>query len=357
MKHIAVVAVFMLLSVSLTLAQTTRVEKKIATKATGYGVTYSLPKTVFIITSEMTKITRKAGQFYKYADLYLGIKDAIVEDQIIYELNKVKLTNKGIPDIDKTYIVEFKPGTVAPYVYLTEDGLLCSINTDYLPAVAAASDTPNATESGIMNVSGVYTEELLKAGIVARQAEVAAKQIFLLRERKLDILTGNAENMPSDGDAMRMVIKGLEDQEQMLTSLFVGRTTQETFTHDITLIPNGAINEKVLFRFSKRQGILDADDLGGEPVLINLRITEQAQELPPKEAEKKEKSMKGIIYNMPGKARIEIKTAQNTLYVGEHQVAQFGSQESLAPVMFEDKKTPVKVTFYPETGAIKQIDQ
>ena len=77
----------------------------------------------------------------------------------------------------------------------------------------------------------------------------------------------------------------------------------------------------------------------------------------PKEAEKKLKNMKGIIYNLPGKATIEIKMNNKTLYQGEHQVTQFGSQESLAPSMFEDKKAPVKVYFYPQTGAIKQIIQ
>ena len=67
--------------------------------------------------------------------------------------------------------------------------------------------------------------------------------------------------------------------------------------------------------------------------------------------------MKGIIYNIPGKASIEIKLNNKTLYKGEEQVTQFGSKESLAPSMLEDKKAPVKVYFYPETGAIKQIIQ
>ena len=48
---------------------------------------------------------------------------------------------------------------------------------------------------------------------------------------------------------------------------------------------------------------------------------------------------------------------RKTLYKGEAQITQFGTREGLAPVMFEDKKAPVKVYFYPETGAIKQIIQ
>ena len=356
MRNIFVAILFMLLIVNPALTQT-RVEKKVATKATGYGVTYYLPKTTFVITVEITKTVCKAGPYYKYADLLLGIKDAVMEDNVSYTLGKVTLTNKGVPDLENTYIVEFKAGTVAPYVYLTSDGLLCAINTEYTPVKPIPVPDPVITQSFDMNVTTVYTEEFLKAGTVARQAEVAAQQIYHIRERKMDILTGDAENLPPDGEAMKLVIQGLENQEQKLTSLFAGGCSKETSYHEITLTPESDVKEAVLFRFSGKMGLLPSDDLGGEPVYFSLQVTERAPQLAPKEAEKKEKSMKGIIYNLPGKARVEIKTAKNTLYAGEVQVVQFGTQESLAPVMFEDKKTPVKVTFYPETGAIRQISQ
>jgi hypothetical protein len=346
----------MLLSVNAALTQT-RVEKKVASKATGFGVTYSLPKTTFVITVEITKTACKAGPYYKYADLLLGIKNAVMEDNVSYELGKVTMVNKGVPDTENTYVVEFKSGTVAPYVYLTTDGLLCAINTEYVPTDSKPNTDPVVLQSFDLNATTVYTEEFLKAGTVARQAEVAAQQIYHIRERKMDILTGDAENLPPDGEAMRLVIQGLEDQEQKLTSLFAGGCSKETSYHVITLVPEENIREQVLFRFSNRLGLLDADDLGGEPVYFTLQVTERAQLLDPKEAEKKAKAMKGIIYNLPGKARVEIKTMQNPLFTGEMQVVQFGTQESLAPVMFEDKKSPVKVTFYPETGAIRQITQ
>jgi hypothetical protein len=334
----------------------TRVEKKVATKATGYGVTYYLPKTVFVITVEMTKTTYKAGPYFRYADIHLGIKDPVMEDMVSYELDKVSLINKGIPDLENTYVVEFKTGTVAPYVFLTEDGLLCSINTEYIPIESVAKTNPPVAESEDLNVTTLFTEEYLKASSEAKRAEILSKEINLRRERKMDILTGVADYMPPDGESMKLVIKGLEDQEKMLTRLFAGSSTKETFSREIMLIPQDNINDEVLFRFSKKQGMLDADDLGGDPVYINLRILERAPELSPKEAEKKEKAMKGIIYNLPGKARVEIKTVQNTLYRGELQIVQFGTQENLTPIMFEDKKSPIKVTFYPETGTIKQIN-
>ena len=130
MKNL-IIAVALLIGIPL-MAQT-KVVKKNAVKANNFGITYSLPKTSLVVEAEVTKVTCKAGPYYQYAEKYLGVKEVIAEDAVYYELGKVRLINQGLPDPDNTYIVEFKPGTVAPYAYLTEEGLLCSINTEYVP--------------------------------------------------------------------------------------------------------------------------------------------------------------------------------------------------------------------------------
>ena len=353
MKNLIIIAALLL---GLPLAAQTKVVKKNAVKANNFGITYSLPKTSLIVEAEVTKVTCKAGPYYQYAEKYLAVQDAIAEDAVYYELGKVRLINRGVPDPDNTYIVEFKPGTVAPYAYLTEDGLLCSINTEYVPAEEKAEKKAVAAKQGTAQNS-VLSEELLMAGSTARQAEVAAKQIYRIRESRMDILTGEADNLPPDGEAMKLVIQQLEAQEQTLSHLFTGTTEKTTDLYEVSIIPSDELDKEVIFRFSKQLGIVDADDLGGAPVYMNLIATERAPQLEPKEAEKKEKSLKGIIYNVPGKAKVEITMGKRTLYKGEAQITPFGTQEGLAPVMFEDKKAPVKISFYPETGAIKQIIQ
>ena len=353
MKNLIIIAALLL---GLPLAAQTKVVKKNAVKANNFGITYSLPKTSLIVEAEVTKVTCKAGPYYQYAEKYLAVQDAIAEDAVYYELGKVRLINRGVPDPDNTYIVEFKPGTVAPYAYLTEDGLLCSINTEYVPAEEKAEKKAVAAKQGAAQNS-VLSEELLMAGSTARQAEVAAKQIYRIRESRMDILTGEADNLPPDGEAMKLGIQQLEAQEQTLSHLFTGTTEKTTDLYEVSIIPSDELDKEVIFRFSKQLGIVDADDLGGAPVYMNLIATERAPQLEPKEAEKKEKSLKGIIYNVPGKAKVEITMGKRTLYKGEAQITQFGTQEGLAPVMFEDKKAPVKISFYPETGAIKQIIQ
>ncbi|KAI4367809.1 hypothetical protein C825_000006 [Parabacteroides sp. ASF519] len=78
-----------------------------------------------------------------------------------------------------------------------------------------------------MTDASVFSEELLMAGSTARQAEVAAKQIYRIRESRLNILTGDADNLPPDGEAMKLVIQQLEEQEKALTNLFTGILTKE----------------------------------------------------------------------------------------------------------------------------------
>ncbi|MDR1402486.1 MAG: DUF4831 family protein [Tannerellaceae bacterium] len=350
---------FMSLLLSLPSLSQTKATKRIATKSNNFGVTYSLPKTMLTVNAEVTKNTCKAGPYYRYAEKYLGVKNPIEEDKVYYELGNVNLINKGMPDPEQTYIIEFKPGTVAPYAYLTEDGMLCAINAEYTPPASAGLEDAQKGETGPVKATdiSVFSEELLMAGSLAKQAEVAARQIYRIRESRMNILTGEADNLPPDGQAMQLVIKQLEEQEKALTNLFTGVCTKETAYYDVSITPYDNLNMEVLFRFSDKLGIIAGDDLGGTPVYMNLKATEKAPVLDPKEAEKKEKALKGVIYNVPGKAVVDIVMNKKTLFKGEVQIIQFGSREGLAPVMFEDKKAPVKVFFYPETGAIKQIIQ
>jgi hypothetical protein len=353
MKNFVIIATLIF---SIPAVAQTKVIKKNAVKSNDYGITYVLPKTLLQVDANVAKTVYTVGPYYRYAEKYLGVDNAIVTNHTTYALTSVAVDNIGVPDQDNTFIVSFKPGTVAPYAYLTEDGLLCAINADY-EASAKKQKKAASSKSPDINEASIYSEELLMAGSTSKQAEVAARQIYRIRESRMNILTGESENTPPDGVAMKLVIQQLEEQENALMALFIGTTkqTNETKTFDIT--PAEDIEKEVLFRFSTQRGIVDADDLGGAPAYLTLTAIEKAPLLDPKEAEKKAKKMKGIVYNVPGKVRVTIDLNAKKLFNGDFLVTQLGTQEALAPVLFEDKKAPVKVFFYPETGAIKQIIQ
>ena len=102
MKNIIIIASLLL---GMPLMAQTKVVKKNAVKANNFGITYSLPKTSLVVDAEVTKVTCKAGPYYQYAEKYLGVKDAVTEDKVYFDLGKISLINRGLPDADNTYIV------------------------------------------------------------------------------------------------------------------------------------------------------------------------------------------------------------------------------------------------------------
>jgi hypothetical protein len=339
----------------------TKVVKMSAAKSAGYGVQYFLPKTVLTVNVEYSKITKKAGIYANYAGKFLGLDEQsiISEDEISYVLDKINLENKGVPDKRESYMVEFKAKTTAPFVYLTEDGLICTINAEYeVPEpVSQNNKTEKDSKSSDVNVQSLFTEEYLRAGSTLKMAEVAAKQIYKLHESRNDLLTGDAENAPCDGEGMKIILSSLEAKEKALTALFTGTVAVEKLSSEFEVEPAIDINKEVLFRFSKHIGVVDADDLSGNPVYINVIKTDEGELNIETDPKKKAKESESIVYNVPGKASVEIFSGTNSLYKNTVQIAQFGNKQILATSLFNDKKAPMKVYFYPNTGAIKQIIQ
>ncbi len=356
------IGVLSLLLVSALPAQNT--VKISAVKSNDYGVAYTLPKTTIVIKADAVKTTRKAGEFYEYAERYLNIANPITESETEYTVNSIKATTGAVPDKEKSYLVEFKSGTTAPFLTLTKDGLICAINTDaqFPPADNLGASPVNESTAPLPNPNSFLSEETLRAGSKAKQAELISKQIFTLRETRNNILTGEADNMPPDGNAYKLVMERLDLQEKALTSMFTGSETTENISKTYTIpVTIKDIKNDIIFRFSSKLGFVGTDDMAGAPVTLTLTNKEPAGEPPmlsPKDQKAwDEKFAKGIIYNIPAKADLEVKFANKTWVDKDVDVVQYGKQEVLIPKMFDDNKLPIKVIFFPEMGAIKQIIQ
>ncbi|MDL2223232.1 DUF4831 family protein [Bacteroidales bacterium OttesenSCG-928-M11] len=334
----------------------TKVIKTNALKSNNYGVEYILPQTQLIIEVEYSKVTKKSGQYARYASRYLGLPDDKInfENQTIYTLDNVHVKDQGIPNKDQTYLVEFKAKTTAPFVYLTSDGMICTINAEYTPEEEKETSIATEKKESFISPQSIFTEEYLHAGSIGKMAEVAAKNIYNIRETRQDILMGEVENMPKDGEAMRIVLAGLEEQERLWVELFTGTTETKKGKKRIYLDPTMELSKDILFRFSKHNGIVDREDLSGVPVFINL-IDLKTVEIPELDPKRKAKEPQSVVYNVPGKAQVEIFTADKSIYQGDHEITQFGTTQILATSIFEDKTNPVKIYFYPNTGGIKQI--
>jgi len=330
-----------------------------AIKANDYGVIYSLPKTSLVVTLKVKKTVYNRGEFYQFAQRYLNI-DPITESRTEFTLEDVMVTNRGVVDKDNSFMVIFRSNSVAPYVYLTQDGLISTINTDPESEKTPSFDLP-APSPAPLNPRRFLSEETLMAGSTAKQAELVSKQIFELRRSRNDILIGEADNMPPDGEAYKVVMEQINDQEKALTEMFSGSTQTEYFTKEIVIIPTEKeIDKMIIGRFSEKLGPVDADNLAGAPVYLTLRNKTQKVEtiLSDKDKERLAKKLsEGVVYNVPGKAQLTLEFKNKTLKNLETDIVQFGTKDVLAKKMFDNMKQPIKVVFYPDLGAIKQIIQ
>lgn len=353
-------AIFVLLFLTFSCANAQKTVRVNAIKANNYGVIYSLPKTSFEVTLLVKKSTYQRGDFYPYAQRYLGVDHPITENKVEYTLENVEVANKGIPDKENSYMVEFRGRTVEPYVYLREDGLIVAINAEPEVDAATEMDVPEGTRA-TLNPRRYFSQETLMAGSTAKQAELVARQIFELRRSRSDILSGEAESMPPDGNAYRVVMEEIDTQERALTGLFAGNMETEYFTVTYTVIPEETdIQDRVIARFSEKLGPLDADNLAGEPIWLSL--TNKTPTVPMQLSERdlkrlEDKLSEGLVYNVPGKADLTLEFKNRMLLNREVDVVQFGSQDVLVKRMFENQKQPIRVYFYPELGAIRQIVQ
>lgn len=348
----------LLLAISSLSAQNT--VKMSAVKANDYGVAYSLPKTAIDITVSYTKTARKAGPFYQYAERYLNITNSTTEDAVVYTLDKIEASTRGIPDPSNSYLVEFRSNSAAAFVTLSEDGLICAVNDDYTFSKQQAPQNKSQVVSAeLPNPNTFLSEEILRAGSTAKQAELIAKQIYRLRESRTNILTGEADNMPPDGNAYKLVMEQLDQQEKVLTAMFVGTETVEKGVKSFTVTPEAHdIDKQIVFRFSAKLGVVEANDLSGAPVYLSLinKDPRPVVELSAKEQQAMDKKFaKGVIYNIPNKASLKV-TFNNKDYINQDiEVVQYGTQEVLSPAQLGDSKRIVKIIFYPDLGSIKQI--
>ncbi|MDE6786111.1 MAG: DUF4831 family protein [Muribaculaceae bacterium] len=188
----------------------------------------------------------------------------------------------------------------------------------------------------------------------AKQAQLLAESLMEVRDAKLALTRGTADNMPADGKQMELMLASLGEQEAALNAAFTGTLTTETVTRKFTFIPEKDAKE-ILFRMSDFAGFVDADDLSGDPVYIQIESVNEASLPLDAKGEPKKLPKNAVIYNIPGSAQVSISLLGKKLYDKEIQMSQFGMTFGLDPLLFTDKKEPSFAVFDPITGALLEI--
>lgn len=336
-------------------AQTT--QKLVAAKHNEYGLVYSLPKTHFRIEVEAELTVKKRGEYYNYAQKYLGTSDVVTEDSQSWTLKGVRVTSYGVATKGNEYLMQFKAGTM-PYLVVGENGMPLAINTESVKVEEWEAKEGTPLTASVLDNNGyasALSGELLASGSLAKRAENAANQIYKIRESRTNYAIGEADQMPPDGASMKLILDELSRQETALMAMFLGTTQTATAVRTFDYVPGDKDSKSVLVRISDFNGISTADDLSGEPLYLTLKIEERGK-LPLDEKGLERVLPKGaVMYNIPGRARLTL-TYEGKEWLSESfDVAQYGVEYGLNPLLFTDKKAPSYVKFSAITGGIIEM--
>lgn len=349
-----------LISTSALEAQTTA--KLTASKANEYGLMYTLPLTSFKVTVAAEKTVRTPGEFALYGEKYLNATP-ILTPSVSWRVTEAVITPEAYPDESERYLVSLKGGA-GVYIMVDDSNFPISINDDAYAPAAVAPKLPQAKamQPSILErpeARQAVTPEMIQSRSSAKKAELAAAKIYELRTTRNEIISGQADAMPSDGAAMKLALSKIAEQEEALTAMFLGtvQTSVEVRTYQVTVPAEGAPERVVMARLSALDGLVAADDLSGAPIYVEVKpLTRGTLPLNEKGLEKTFPKG-GVAYRIPGTASVTVTYDGKTFAQGTFDVAQYGVVFGLDPTLFTAKKSPSYLHFNPLTGSIRELGE
>ena len=321
---------------------------------TAEGITYFLPETHIRFVLTATRRLYTPGEYAPFAERFLGITDAPTEQYEEWTLEDIAIIPFGVPDRSKAFTIALNPKSSAPLVTLTPDGLLLAINAqtdqpDPLPGPAERS-----LASTLPDPHTFLTPEIIRASTRSKKAELTAQEIYDIRENRSLLAKGQADFNPTDGEQLKAMFRQLDVSEKALLTMFTGTERTEQHTMVVDYCPDIEKRESLIFRFSKYFGLVDTDDLSGEPYTLKINHITRLSDTAPDSKTTKKKEKQDVRYCIPGRAQITVLCHDKELIRADVSIAQFGSIEHLGGELF-NKKFNTQVLLNPYTGNIRNL--
>lgn len=360
MKMKKILSVLLLGAMSVSVPMSAQTSSKLtATKASEYGLVYTLPLTAFEVTIAVEKTVYTPGEYFRYARKYLNA-DPILKSSTSWRVVDAVVNPFAYADEEERYLASFKGGN-GTFMMVSDEGFPLSVNdesyapeTDLTPLPEAVAAAPTVLQLPVAQQA--MTPEMIQSKSTAKRAELAAEKIYELRANRNEIISGQADAMPSDGAAMKLALEQLTAQEEALTAMFLGTVQRSVEVRTFKVYPpeDGGVRD-VVARLSAVDGLVEADDLSGDPIYVEISTLSRG-ELPVNEkGEEKTFPKGGVAYRIPGSANVSVSYGDNVLTEKTFDVAQYGVVFGLDPKLFVDKRTPAYLRYNPLTGAVREL--
>ena len=333
------------------------------------ALVYYSPKTSVVLDFTYTVETQIRGQFAHYAEELLGATDVVNTNSTSYTLKDVHIGTSTSADQTRPHKIT-ADGGIPMLLTINDKGLLKGYNIDAQeekPVKNLGKSTENPRVKSRISSKRIapYSEEVAKAISPVAQAQEAAKQIFHIRETRMYLLSGEVERAPADGKSMELVLKELDEQEKVLTELFIGQKTTKTEHKKITISSIGKNSfqdrqiQKEFVYFSEENGFTNKENVDADSITVWIgrhKTTYKPQETEEKKPNKKGNELSQISYNLPGSAVIRVLYKGRLLGELTIDVAQLGIDVPLPKNLFTNGDLP-KIVFNEKTGNIISISK
>ena len=316
-------------------------------------LTYSLPATSIAVTAEAVCEQFFAGPYASYASKYLGL-DVRQKDAVTYTLSSVSLTPYTEADQTARYIFNSRGRDAeAALLRLTDEGLVAFADEGSgngaewrfpLPAradfngkglttnLASEATTLYRTSKGKSAFDKVSVRQnmVVEKSLEKRAAEAAAI-IFDIREKRLQIVTGDTDATYS-GEAMGAAVAELTRLEQEYLLLFTGYSECRTQKMSFEVIPQKDRSSQmyVAFRISDSEGLLPADNLSGRPVVMEI-VPQEVPSVPVDKKTAKGTKALSLTYRIPAPCTVKLLDGMDVVMQTRMLIYQLG-RESTLPV-------------------------
>lgn len=359
-KNLVLAGLGILLASMPTLAQTFQTSPyAIGTPLANNTLLYGLPKTSLKVDVELVKSVARKGPFAEFAAKYLQMKVA-QQDIVTWRIANVALSEHFELDPSQYYVITFKnyPKNIERLITLTKEGALLDMSLSsflasgqFAPAEITTGFKNMVIESPLFQTVDTLFQVMLKDTAFVKeplvikklqhlskeaQAKELAQQIFDLRQRKQDLLNGEADDSP-DGTTLKILLEQIDLQEAALLSMFTGTSMEIASKRSFVCVPEEGSRKIPLFHFSEQQGFADSKEGAAEVACIFSPLGEVAVNnmaiVHPKSVAKSKKEKEilknSVYYRIPAQVEVKVTVNSQTLASKRIPLYQMGTITSI----------------------------
>jgi len=258
------------------------------------AIVYSLPSTTIALKVTAEHEAYQAGPYAMYAQKYLGI-EVRQNSGDFYTIKSIEMVPYVEADPAVSAAINLQTSKAAPanFLSLCSQGLVVlsdgyagkpaqwrfqsAVNgQEFLKGASSNIDNTTATlyktvvsADGLEKIPVKQSQTVVKS--LEKKAEETAEMIFKLRQKRVDIITGDTDATFS-GEAMAATLKEIQRLEDEYMSMFVGKSVKDEQTVVFDVVPDASKQKHIYiaFRLSDSQGLLPANNMQGRPIVLEL---------------------------------------------------------------------------------------